>query len=131
MAIRSVLRIGVNNDKLALQRVELKRWSDSALVKSRIVSLRTVHPNHMIYEVVTTFSSDLVVRGNRWSSGRKTFLLDAETGRVIAIQTLGNQTANAGILRARLAAQHVVNRRGFTFTAAELARLRMLRSLKR
>ena len=51
------------------------------------------------YEVATTFTSDQQSHGNHWSSGQRIFYLDAETGRVIAIQTIGKMTINEGMVR--------------------------------
>ena len=125
MALPRILQISGRPNGLVLQNVTLKHWADATPVRARAFDLPTVHPNHLIYEVVTTFSSDQQAHGNHWSSGKKTFFLDAETGRIIAIQTIGHMTVNEGVLRARggtlSAAKRVI---GPTFTAAQLLEIR-------
>lgn len=105
-------RIGLDlqaNAPLVLQRVQLKRWSDTDAYRSGVRDY-LIDQNRLVYEVTTNFKTSYGVRGNVWSSGMRRFIVDAATGDALLSQTLGNQTVNAGKRMAALAVQH---RRGF------------------
>jgi len=65
---------------LKLQTINLVRWSDVAREPGTGgLVLMFISPNRMVYEVKTTFDS-YTHRGSTWSSGTRTFVIDAESG---------------------------------------------------
>lgn len=71
---------------LHLVSITLQRWSDAHDAGFQML---TVGPKRLVYRVVTSFDAPLEVHGNRWSSGRRTFVVDAETGDVLFSVTTG------------------------------------------
>jgi len=75
---------------LMVQSVTAKRFGDvDAIAKGRL-NLLTVSPDRTVYEVRTTFAAPYSIRGNTWSSGTRTFIVDAQTGDVLMGQTDGS-----------------------------------------
>lgn len=98
MMLGKVLGLQGANRALHLQQATLEPWYRAPL--SRALNLYYIDRNRMIYEVTTTFNTTYARRGNRWSSGRTTFIVDAQTGRVLLSNVVGHMTQNAGAVRA-------------------------------
>lgn len=89
------------NNVLSVRSEELRSWSETDTARSGVRDY-LIDPNRLVYEVTTTFRSDYAIRSNHWSSGTRRFIVDAQTGAVLLSQTVGNMTANAGEMHARL-----------------------------
>lgn len=87
-AVLQKIRLSVGGP-LAVQTVSVRRFGDiDAIAKGRL-RLLTVSPDRAVYEVKTAFSAPYSIRGNTWSSGTRTFIVDAQTGDVLMGQTNG------------------------------------------
>ncbi len=87
-AVLQRLRLSVGGS-LVVQTVAVKRFGDvDAIAKGRL-NLLAVSPDRTVYEVKTAFSTPYTIRGNTWNSGRRTFIVDAQTGDVLMGQTDG------------------------------------------
>ena len=98
MSLGRLLNPSLVHTPLKVQSVVLKHWAAAPL--SRVLNVYYIDRNRMVYEVTTTFNTDYAVRGNHWSSGRRTFVVDAETGRILLSNVVGRMTKNAGLDRA-------------------------------
>ena len=91
--IEDRLGLGKPHAPLRLVSITLERWSAA---HERGFETYTVGPNRLVYRVVTAFDAPLDVHGNRWSSGRRTFIVDAETGDALYSVTQGNLIKSGG-----------------------------------
>lgn len=113
MLLARKYHLGDVSSGLSIREVTFEKFSQVDIIRSAHFVPRTIGPNRMVYNVVTTFVTDQQAHGNHWSSGRKTFILDAQTGLVLFINTIGNRTVNAGVARRDSVLQTVGQPRGF------------------
>lgn len=87
---------GAQKRGLVVQGVHLVRWGDILRRSySQGISLSQVSPGRLVYEIVATFSHPFAYKGNTWSSGTRTVIIDAATGDALFGSIDGHPTYSA------------------------------------
>ena len=100
--IPHILQLDRSNTVFHLENIQAKRWAESPAATGSL-ELLSVDPNREVYQVDTTFNKTYMHKGNVWSSGSKTFVVDAETGDILWSRTGGSLVQSAASVRHRLA----------------------------
>lgn len=96
-AVASSLQIGSPSNvtvKAQPNGQALMPWSQ---VKTKNIWAKFIDPNRQVYEVVATYNSPFTVHGNLYSSGQRTIVIDAQTGRAIYGITTGHLVSGSMI----------------------------------
>ncbi len=78
---------------LQLHGINLVRWADiEKRPYTHGASLFFISPDRLVYEAVTKFNNPYSYKGNTWSSGTRTFVIDAATGDALYGNIQGHLT---------------------------------------
>ncbi len=78
---------------LQLHGINLVRWADiEKRTYTHGASLFLISPDRLVYEAVTKFNNPYSYKGNTWSSGTRTFVIDAATGDALYGSIQGHLT---------------------------------------